>query len=187
MTQDEFLESFGALGQAKRVKQLNDFWEQYRNVAVPFLELNTPMRQAAFIAQVAHESDSFRALEEYASGEAYEGRKDLGNTVPGDGKRFKGRGYIQLTGRGNYAEFTKWYEMKANKFRPNPDFVARPELVATPYWGMMATVFFWETRKLNALADKGLFKTLTRRINGGLNGYAHRLAIFENVKKELTS
>lgn len=187
MTQDKFLESFGALAQAKRVEQLNNFWEQYRKIAVPHLELNTPMRQAAFIAQVAHESDSFRALEEYASGKAYEGRKDLGNTKPGDGERFKGRGYIQLTGRANYAEFTKWIANKMPDLPIKYDFVQRPEQVATATWGMWATVFFWETRNLNHWADKGFFKTLTKRINGGLRGYAHRLEIFEKVKKELTA
>ena len=61
----------------------------------------TPMRAAHFVAQLAHESDRFRAMEEYATGAAYEGRKDLGNVKAGDGKRYKGRGVIQLTGRAN--------------------------------------------------------------------------------------
>jgi predicted chitinase len=76
------------------------------NDVLNYYQINTPLRICHFIAQVAHESDCFNAMEEYASGEDYEGRDDLGNTQPGDGVRFKGRGLMQLTSRANYAEFS---------------------------------------------------------------------------------
>lgn len=72
------------------------------NEAMNEFGINTPIRQAAFLAQIAHESGSLRYVREIASGEAYEGRVDLGNTEPGDGPRFRGRGLIQITGRSNY-------------------------------------------------------------------------------------
>jgi putative chitinase len=180
MRERDFYEIFG-----QRELQLADFWECYESIAVPRLELNTPLRIAAFISQVAHESDEFKAREEYASGRAYEGRRDLGNTQKGDGERFKGRGWIQLTGRANYTTFDKWYR----QIDPEaPDLVKNPQLIAQiPELSMWATVYYWETRKLNRYADRELFETLTRRINGGLNGYAHRLQIFENVYKSLSA
>ena len=77
------------------------------NAAMYEFHINSPLRQAAFIAQIAHESGELRYVKEIASGAAYEGRKDLGNTQPGDGMRYKGRGLIQITGRNNYAECGK--------------------------------------------------------------------------------
>jgi len=182
MKQSDFNTIF-APKEHQRISKLNHFWSAFELIAVPRLELNTPLRIAAFIAQVAHESDSFRATEEYASGLDYEGRRDLGNTQKGDGMKFKGRGYIQLTGRANYTTFNAWYK----KIDPKSvDLTEVPELIATDSrMSMWATVYYWESRKLNRYADRGLFETLTRRINGGLNGYAHRLQIFEKVYQQL--
>ena len=78
------------------------------NDTMATFEIDTPMRQAHFLAQIAHESGSLRYVREIASGEAYEGRQDLGNVMPGDGPRFKGRGLIQLTGRTNYKLFDEY-------------------------------------------------------------------------------
>lgn len=135
-------------------------------------DVNTPLRFAAFLANILHESGCFRYVREIASGEAYEGRKDLGNTLKGDGKRFKGRGLIQITGRTNYAEISKdWYG--------NDSIVKNPDILATPENAVRSAYWFWNKRNLNALADKPDFKTVCKRINGGLNGYAERLKYYQ--------
>lgn len=132
-------------------------------------EISTPRRAAAFLAQLALESGEFRWFEELASGEAYEGRRDLGNTEPGDGRRFKGRGPIQLTGRANYAAAGRALDLPLE---------ARPELAATPAAGFRVAAWYWRTRGLNDLADRGDFREITRRINGGYNGLAQREAYY---------
>ena len=129
-------------------------------------QINTPLRTAHFIAQVAHESDRFNAMEEYATGEAYEGREDLGNTEPGDGKRFKGRGLMQLTGRSNYKQFSK---------AMNQDFIADPSMVAKLPYAVLVAGWFWHVEKdLNPLADQNNVREITRLINGGYNGLDER-------------
>ena len=129
-------------------------------------QINTPLRIAHFIAQVAHESDRFNAMEEYATGEAYEGREDLGNTEPGDGKRFKGRGLMQLTGRSNYKQFSK---------AMNQDFIADPSMVAKLPYAVLVAGWFWHVEKdLNPLADQNNVREITRLINGGYNGLDER-------------
>lgn len=127
--------------------------------------LDTGLRLAHFMGQCAHESGGFRYMEEIASGAAYEGRADLGNTQPGDGKRYKGRGPIQLTGRANYRAFGREVGI---------DFEAHPEMVAFPSVGLMAAVRYWNSRNLNALADADDLDGITRKINGGTNGLADR-------------
>ena len=122
-------------------------------------------RRQMFLAQLAHESDGFRTTREYASGRAYEGRTDLGNTEPGDGVRFRGRGLIQLTGRYNYEKFGDLlYE----------DLVDYPEDVEDFPLALEVSALYWSNRGLNRLADQGRFRTITRRINGGLNGISDR-------------
>lgn len=138
--------------------------------------LKTPDRATHFLAQIAHESAHFKRTREYASGAAYEGRKDLGNTRKGDGKRFKGRGLIQLTGRANYRTFTRWMR---KRLPDCPDFEANPELVALFPWAFWATVYYWSSRGLNRYADSNNIETITRRINGGLTGYADRLRYYD--------
>lgn len=134
-------------------------------------EITTDKRIAAFIAQCAHESNQFLATREYASGSAYEGRKDLGNTFKGDGKKFKGRGYIQLTGRTNYNAMSK------ELFGDNR-LVLNPELLATPEYAMESAMVYWKWRNLNKYADIQYFETITKRINGGLNGFAERVLFY---------
>lgn len=136
----------------------------------------SPQREAAFIAQIAHESGSLRYVEEIASGEAYEGRKDLGNVQPGDGKRFKGRGLIQITGRANY---------KAVSDALRYDFVSKPEDLELPGPACFSAAWFWQQAGLNRLADIEAFEKITKRINGGLNGYEDRCKHWEIAKAVL--
>jgi len=139
-------------------------------------QVNTPLRIAHFLAQIGHESGCLRYTEEIASGEAYEGRTDLGNTQPGDGKRFKGRGLIQLTGRANYRAYG---QATGRDFENRTD----PALVATdPTLTVDVAGWFWETRNLNVLADRDDVEAVTRRINGGLNGLDDRIAFLDRAK-----
>lgn len=135
--------------------------------------LDTGLRLSHFMGQCAHESGGFRYMEEIASGQAYEGRKDLGNVVPGDGKRYKGRGPIQLTGRANYRAFGREVGI---------DFESHPEIVAFPSIGLMAAVRYWNSRNLNALADADDLLGITRKINGGTNGLDDRKAQMAKAK-----
>jgi putative chitinase len=129
--------------------------------------LENTLRLEHFLAQLGHESDGYKAMEEYASGKAYEGRKDLGNTQPGDGVRYKGRGPIQITGRNNYRKFGKLIGIDLEKY---------PELASNPCIGMRLALEYWKDRNLNAYADADDIETITRRINGGVNGLADRKA-----------
>jgi putative chitinase len=120
--------------------------------------IDTPGRVAEFLAQACLETDYFRALEEYASGAAYEGRKNLGNVVAGDGKRFKGRGIFQCTGRDNYARYGK---------RLGLDLIKEPALAARPDVSVRIAVLYWNDKGLNAYADRGDTKAISRAINRG--------------------
>lgn len=141
--------------------------------------VTSALRIEHLLSQTAHESDGFSTLEEYASGADYEGRADLGNTKVGDGKRYKGRGPIQLTGRDNYRKFTMWLR----SFMPDcPDFEAQPELVARFPWAAWAVFYYWSSRGLNAIADADDLVLMTKRINGGKNGLADRGAYLKKAK-----
>jgi len=120
--------------------------------------INTPARIAEFLAQACLETDYFRVLEEYASGAAYEGRKSLGNVVAGDGRRFKGRGIFQCTGRANYTEYGR---------RLGLDLVKEPTLAARPDISVRIAVMYWNDKGLNIYADKGDTKAISRAINRG--------------------
>lgn len=142
--------------------------------------IDTPAREAAFLAQVAHESGSLRYVREIASGRAYEGRKDLGNTQPGDGPRFKGRGLIQITGRGNYGACS-WALFGDDRL------IQQPALLEVALPACRSAGWFWRSRGLNELAAAGEFMRITRRINGGLNGQTERLAIYETARRVLVA
>ena len=144
----------------------------YLNSAMAEAQIDTPKREAAFLAQLAHESGELRYMEELASGAAYEGRKDLGNTEPGDGKRYKGRGPIQLTGRNNYRAAGKALGL---------DLEQQPARAADPDVGFRTAAWFWTTHGLNTLADLDNFREITHRINGGYNGEASREAYYQRA------
>lgn len=139
-------------------------------------QINTKLRIAHFLAQIAHESDGFNALEEYASGEDYEGRRDLGNTQRGDGVRFKGRTFVQITGRHNYGEVSAYLGV---------DFISNPELLASPKYAALGAGWFWDSRNLNTHADRDDIRAITRILNGGVNGLADRIAYLERAKQVL--
>lgn len=129
--------------------------------------INTPLRQNHFLAQVLHESGAFYYKEEIASGDAYDTRVDLGNTPQkdGDGRLYKGRGWIQCTGKANYSLASKEFGV---------DFVKNPKLVGEyPYCALIAG-WYWNRHKLNTCADKDDIKTITKKINGGYNGIIDR-------------
>lgn len=153
----------------------------------PRFGLDKNHRLAHFIAQVMHESGEFLHMEEIwgptDAQRRYEGRADLGNTQRGDGHRFKGHGPIQLTGRDNHTKFNKWVKQY---FPGSPDFVQNPELVAKPYWGTLAAIWFWETgnrtgKSLNRFADDNNIEMVTKIINGGLNGYSDRIECYDRT------
>ncbi len=152
----------------KFLKPINATLERYK--------INTPLRVAHFLAQIGHESCGLDAVREYASGAAYEGRKDLGNTQKGDGIRFKGRGLIQITGRANYYTLGRAFGI---------DFVAEPTLLEMPMYAALSAGWYWNSRSLNELADANFFDTITKRINGGTNGYADRMNRFLVAAKAL--
>jgi predicted chitinase len=142
-------------------------------------DITTPLRQSAFLAQLAHESCELRYFEELASGEAYEGRVALGNLQPGDGPRFKGRGPIQLTGRSNYRAAGKALGL---------DLEGHPEQAATPAVGFRVAVWYWTARCLNTLADLGTdeaFAAITKVINGGYNGQTQRATYYRTARLAL--
>ncbi|AQA23211.1 chitinase class I family protein [Rhodococcus sp. MTM3W5.2] len=140
------------------------------NAAMERGGIDNPVRQAAFIAQLAVESDSFRTFEEYASGRAYEGRADLGNTQAGDGERYKGRGAIQITGRHNYESLSQFTGI---------DFVAHPELVEAPENAFTTAVWYWQSRDLNQVADSAGIVRVSELVNGGHHALERRVADFQ--------
>lgn len=136
--------------------------------------IDTARRQAAFLAQVCHESGSLRYTKELADGAAYNGRADLGNTQPGDGPRYKGRGLIQITGRSNYRDCGAALGL---------DLVGHPEVLELPEPACRSAAWFWKSRGLNQFADSDAFGSLTRRINGGYNGIDDRIGHWLRIRR----
>ena len=138
--------------------------------------INMPLRRAHFLAQLGHESSSFLYTEEIASGIGYENRADLGNTENGDGKRFKGRGLIQLTGRANYKSYGSSI---GQDLTVNGNWT---KVSTDPVLAVDAAGWFWETHNLNEIADTDDINKVTRIVNGGLNGLADRKDYLKRAK-----
>ena len=154
------------------------------NRAMARYKIDSRERQAAFLAQVGHESGQLRFVRELGNN-AYLAKYDtgalakrLGNTpeADGDGQKYRGRGLIQVTGRANYRD--------AGVSLGLP-LLEQPELLEQPVWAAMSAGWFWSRAKLNDLADVGKFEAITRKINGGLNGWDDRLALYERALEVL--
>ena len=178
ITDNDLQQIMPRLPQAKRQLYL-----PFLNKVMEIYEIDTPLRAAAFLAQIAHESVELRYMEEIwgptPQQRRYEPPSDLarklGNTQPGDGFRYRGRGPIQITGRSNYTTYGDLLGV---------DLVINPDLAATPQYAFSTAALFWKRNGLNELADVQDFITITKRINGGLNGLADRqkyYAIAKNV------
>lgn len=180
LTKNMLLRAVPTLSQAN----VDEFVASFNQWAIPF-GINNTKRIVHYLAQVFHESGELKYREEIASGAAYEGRKDLGNTQPGDGILFKGRGYIQLTGRSNYEKFNAFDVC-------TEDVVKHPEKVAEFPLNQMASMWFWQTNGLNEIADlddggmvgEDIVRRITKKVNGGTNGLSQRKFYYRRFKKE---
>jgi len=179
----------------------------YLNKAMERFEINTPLRQAAFLAQLAHESldltvweenlnySDRRLLEvfkkyfsnandvknyhrkpEKIANRVYANRMGNGDEASGDGWRYRGRGVIMLTGKGNYSTYGALL---------NVDLIDEPDLASTTLVAFIIAANFWDMHKLNTLADKQDIEGITKRINGGLNGLSDRKSRYERALKVL--
>jgi putative chitinase len=156
-------------------------WVQPLNDVMVHYSINTPARAAAFVAQLAHESVKFAFTKEIwgptpvqlAYEPPSEKAEELGNTVPGDGLRFCGRGLIQVTGRANYVACGAGLGL---------DLISNPALLEQPEYAALSAGWFWDAHGLNVYADTNDFVTLTKRINGGTNGLADRQALWASCK-----
>jgi putative chitinase len=168
---------------------------QWMNHYCPEYSIDTAQEYAHFLAQACHETDHFRVLREYASGKAYEGRSDLGNTRPGDGTRFKGRGIFQTTGRSNYLQL-------GVRIGRRDQFINAPELLETPQYAVWSACEYWRTRNLNDPANHSDTSKIAKKyrgkviqvapveyisitINGGYNGMKERKKFYALARKLL--
>jgi putative chitinase len=156
------------------------------NTAMAHRQINTPKRQAAFLAQLGHESGQLQFVRELG-GDQYLSKYDTGNLAQklgntpepdGDGQHYRGRGLIQVTGRNNYLRCSL-------ALFGDERLLRTPELLELPQWAAESAAWFWWLRELNALADRDEFEAITRKINGGLNGLADRLELWGRARAVL--
>lgn len=164
-------------------KRLN-LYSPFIDSAITEFHINTPLRKAAFIAQIAHETGAFHYLREIWGPTAQQLKYDtsirlmnqLGNKEKGDGFKFRGRGAIMITGRANYEHFGKLLGF---------DLITHPEIAESQVLAFRIAGLFWQEKGLNEMADRKEFEQITRRVNGGLNGQAERLSYYEKAKEVL--
>ena len=161
----------------KYLPHLNNMMDKY--------EINTPNRRRHFIVQILHESFCLSRCREMYNGtpeeyfKKYDNRKDLGNSFPGDGLKYKGRGLIQITGRFNYS-------CASIDIFKNSTLIDHPEMLEQPALAVEVSCWFWKVRNLNSLADIDATKAITLKINGGLNGFIERLSLYNLAKKYIS-
>ena len=169
-----------------RARSLAGVFISSLNLAMLNRQINTPQRAAAFLAQIGHESGELHYVRELGS-DQYLSKYDtgslaarLGNTpeADGDGQKYRGRGLIQITGRRNYLACSQ-------ALFGDDRLLLQPQLLEQPQWACESAAWFWQSNGLNELADKGQFTTITRRINGGLNGLDDRLHLWARAKAVL--
>lgn len=161
-----------------------DKWSPALEAAAQAWGIDSDEERAMWLAQIGHETGGLKWLREIwgptSAQKRYEGRRDLGNTQPGDGYRFRGRGPFMHTGRTNYIKAT----FRIRKLIPNsPDFVVHPELFELPGWGSMAAGEFWDRH--SGMERSSEIKDIvgnTRILNGGLNGLADRRKYYSRAK-----
>ncbi|MBD2103272.1 glycoside hydrolase family 19 protein [Leptolyngbya sp. FACHB-261] len=178
VTADQVLKIVGSQNLESRIKSLIPGL----NATLDKFEINTDLRIAHFLAQIIHESGGFRWIREIWGPTDQQKRYDppsrlatmLGNTHAGDGKKYMGRGAIQLTGRSNYQQFSNAIAV---------DFVSHPEWAESPQYAIMVAGWYWKTRKINLPADSDNVVRVTRLINGGTIGLAERRKYLDRAKQ----
>ena len=156
----------------------------YINLYLDTFHINTPQRVAHFMAQCCHETGGLKFLKECGNSVYFKkydkGKlaKMLGNTKPGDGERYKGRGLIHITGRANYQAYQDSGYCKG-------DIMSSPWLLEQPIGAAKSGMWWWMKHGLNELADKGDLVAVTKKVNGGTNGLEDRKRWFEKWKKAL--
>lgn len=179
---------------------------EWMNYWFPKYEIDSKGELCHFLAQAAHETDSFNTLEEYASGDAYDTRTDLGNTPEkdGDGRKYKGRGIFQITGYLNYKQATlEWKKWTMIDGGTQFSFKEQPELLCRPQFAVWSACQFWDGKGFNVIANmpdtskvvykkKGLVfnvspvEYISRVINGGVNGLSERIKFYERAKSVIS-
>ena len=171
-TMREVAPTFGGAQAASQAKIITEAGAALASTLDSY-DINTRLRIAHFLGQTCEESAGYRTTEEFASGKEYNGRKDLGNTEPGDGPRFKGRGLLQLTGRLNYADYGKALGV---------DLVGDPTTAAQPALSLKIACEYWKRHNINADCDRDDARAVTKKVNGGLNGLSDRIAYTQKAK-----
>lgn len=161
-------------------------WAPALAAAAPLADITTPIRVAAWLSQIVHESGALVYVREIwnpaqvPAQARYDGRKDLGNICPGDGRRFLGRGPIQVTGRANYSRCRD--DLRSLGLRDCPDLEEHPEMLELPALGAAAAAAWWRRNRVNVVADRGDIDNVSSIVNRGRPGL---VALHQQERREL--